>query len=122
MPCLQRFFAAETQSTQAKDAFIEVRAVNQIYVDSHPPYLIPGCACYLHMVRCRTQPPNDVFKYEQKICISARQHTIRPTRVCLPVQPPVTVYGIPGRYASALYSAAVKADALERVEAELTEV
>jgi len=34
----------------------------------------------------------------------------------------VTVYGIPGRYASALFSAAAKGEALEQVEAELTEV
>jgi len=38
------------------------------------------------------------------------------------IEPPVTVYGIPGRYASALFSAAAKGEALEQVEAELTEV
>ena len=41
---------------------------------------------------------------------------------CVHPQPPITVYGIPGRYASALYSAAAKAKALDKVEKELTEV
>jgi len=36
--------------------------------------------------------------------------------------PPITVHGIPGRYASALYTAAAKADKLDEVQAELTEV
>ena len=38
------------------------------------------------------------------------------------LQPPITVHGIPGRYASALYTAAAKADALEAVQDDLNEV
>ena len=38
------------------------------------------------------------------------------------LQPPVTVHGIPGRYASALYTAAAKAGTLEAVQDDLTEV
>ena len=40
----------------------------------------------------------------------------------LPLQPPITVHGIPGRYASALYTSAAKAGKLDEVQAELTEV
>lgn len=35
------------------------------------------------------------------------------------VQPPVRLFGIDGRYATALYSAAVKTNALDKVEADL---
>ena len=38
------------------------------------------------------------------------------------LQPPITVHGIPGRYASALYTAAAKAGALDAVQDDLTEV
>lgn len=38
------------------------------------------------------------------------------------MQPPITVHGIPGRYASALYTAAAKAGKLDEVQDELTEV
>lgn len=38
------------------------------------------------------------------------------------LQPPITVHGIPGRYASALYTAAAKAGTLETVQENLTEV
>ena len=38
------------------------------------------------------------------------------------LQPPITVHGIPGRYASALYTSAAKAGKLEAVQEELVEV
>ena len=38
------------------------------------------------------------------------------------LQPPITVHGIPGRYASALYTSAAKAGTLDKVQEELTEV
>jgi len=38
------------------------------------------------------------------------------------VRPPIQVYGVEGRYATALFSAASKQGALEKVEAELTKV
>lgn len=38
------------------------------------------------------------------------------------LQPPITVHGIPGRYASALYTAAAKAGTLEAVQDDLIEV
>lgn len=38
------------------------------------------------------------------------------------VQPPIAVFGTPGRYASALFSAASKAKALPTAQKELTEV
>lgn len=37
-------------------------------------------------------------------------------------QPPIQVYGLEGRYATALYSAASKQKKLEQVEKELTRV
>ena len=39
-----------------------------------------------------------------------------------PAQAPVKVFGIEGRYAHALYSAAVKSKQLEKVEKELGQV
>ncbi len=38
------------------------------------------------------------------------------------LQPPITVHGIPGRYASALYTSAAKAGKLDAVQEELVEV
>ena len=38
------------------------------------------------------------------------------------LQPPITVHGIPGRYASALYTAAAKAGTLEAVQDDLIAV
>ncbi|TPX41260.1 hypothetical protein SeMB42_g05648 [Synchytrium endobioticum] len=38
------------------------------------------------------------------------------------VQPPITLYGIDGRYATALYTAAAKSDALDKVDAELRRI
>lgn len=42
--------------------------------------------------------------------------------MCASLQPPITVHGIPGRYASALYTAAAKAGTLEAVQDDLISV
>ena len=41
------------------------------------------------------------------------------TQAALPKEPPVKMYGIAGRYANAIYSAAAKTDSLPAVEADL---
>ena len=38
------------------------------------------------------------------------------------MQPPIQVFGIEGRYAHAMYSAAAKQNVLEKVEGELSQV
>lgn len=42
--------------------------------------------------------------------------------VCLSFQPPIQVYGVEGRYATALFSAASKQNKLDQMEQELGKV
>lgn len=54
-----------------------------------------------------------------EVCHEARG---APTVIMLTLQPPIAVFGTPGRYASALYSAASKAKTLPTAQKELAEV
>lgn len=47
---------------------------------------------------------------------------MRETKLRLCLQPPIQVYGVEGRYATALYSAASKQKNLDKVEQELGRV
>ena len=51
-----------------------------------------------------------------------RGHSVYAEKVLLLLQPPIQVFGIEGRYAHAMYSAAAKHKNLEQVESELSKV
>lgn len=57
-----------------------------------------------------------------QICASAARGYAAESAPEQDTTPPITVHGIPGRYASALYTSAAKAGKLEAVQEELVEV
>ncbi|DBB16554.1 hypothetical protein WJX82_009147 [Trebouxia sp. C0006] len=57
-----------------------------------------------------------------QICASAARGFAAESAPEQDTTPPITVHGIPGRYASALYTSAAKAGKLEAVQEELVEV
>ena len=83
------------------------------------PYLCEGChsGCVYNNFRSIKTSALDTMVWSELIFLFSSSLTPP-----LLLKPPVQIYGIEGRYATALYSAASKQNKLEQVEKELLRV